>query len=199
METHKKLRTGILSLMILFTISFNSIQAQEFDLINGESSLKIMGTSSIHDWHETAENQSGQISFKDLAAGQIEQITINIVAESIKSGKRSMDKNTYEALKTDKFKTISFRLTEVKKTISKDNGVFDVNAIGDLTIAGVKKTIPLDFTVTITESKIKLTGEKKIKMTEFNIEPPTALFGTITTGDELTIEFSTIFQKSLNN
>lgn len=199
MKTSKKISTGILSLVVLLTMSFNSIQAQEFDLINGESSLKIMGTSSIHDWHEVAESQSGKINFNNLEAGQIEQITINIVAESIKSGKRGMDKNTYEALKTDKYKTISFRLTEVKKTVSKGNGLFDVNAIGDLTIAGVKKTIPLDFTVTITGSKIKLTGEKKIKMTEFNIDPPTALFGTITTGDELTIEFSTIFQKALNN
>lgn len=194
MKTYKKLSTGVLSLMVLLTLSFNSIQAQEFDLINGESSLKIKGTSSIHDWHEVAENQRGKISFKNLEAGQIEKITVDIVAESLKSGKRGMDNNTYEALKTDKYKTISFRLTEVKKTVSKDNGVFDVNAIGDLTIAGVKKTIALDFTVSVTESKIKLTGEKKIKMTEFNIEPPTALFGTITTGDELTIEFSTIFK-----
>lgn len=194
MKTYKKLSTGILSLMILLTLSFNSVQAQELNLINAESTLKVMGTSSIHDWHEVAESQSGKINFKNLEAGQIEQINISIVAESLKSGKRGMDKNTYEALKTDTFKTISFKLTEVKKTVSKDNGVFVVNTVGDLTIAGVKKTVPLDFTVTVNGSKVKLTGEKKIKMTEFNIEPPTALFGTITTGDEITIEFSTIFK-----
>lgn len=193
MKTHK-LSTRILSLIILLTVTFNLTQAQEFNLLKEESSLKIMGTSSIHDWHEVAEEQSGKINFNNVETGQIEKITINIAAESLKSGKRGMDKNTYEALKTDKYKTISFQLTEVKKTVSKDNGVFDVNAIGDLTIAGVKKTISLDFTLSVADSKIKLTGEKKIKMTEFNIEPPTALFGTITTGDELTIEFSTIFK-----
>ncbi|WP_166961775.1 YceI family protein [Yeosuana marina] len=193
MKTHK-ISTRILSLIILLTVTFNLTQAQEFKLLKEESSLKIMGTSSIHDWHEVAEDQSGKINFNNLETGQIEKININIVAESLKSGKRGMDKNTYKALKTDKYKTISFQLTEVKKTISKDNGVFDVNAIGDLTIAGVKKTISLDFTLSVTDSKIKLTGEKKIKMTEFNIEPPTALFGTITTGDEITVEFSTIFK-----
>ncbi|GGK18496.1 hypothetical protein GCM10007962_10840 [Yeosuana aromativorans] len=193
MKTHK-ISTRILSLIILLIVTFNLTQAQEFKLLKEESSLKIMGTSSIHDWHEVAEDQSGKINFNNLETGQIEKININIVAESLKSGKRGMDKNTYKALKTDKYKTISFQLTEVKKTISKDNGVFDVNAIGDLTIAGVKKTISLDFTLSVTDSKIKLTGEKKIKMTEFNIEPPTALFGTITTGDEITVEFSTIFK-----
>lgn len=193
MKTHK-LSTRILSLIILLTVTFNLTQAQEFKLLKEESSLKIMGTSSIHDWHEVAEDQSGKINFNNLETGQIEKININIVAESLKSGKRGMDKNTYKALKTDKYKTISFQLTEVKNTVSKDNGIFDVNAIGDLTIAGVKKTISLDFTLSVTDSKIKLTGEKKIKMTEFNIEPPTALFGTITTGDEITVEFSTIFK-----
>lgn len=193
MKTHK-LSTRILSLIILLTVTFNLIQAQEFKLLKEESSLKIMGTSSIHDWHEVAEDQSGKINFNNLETGQIEKININIVAESLKSGKRGMDKNTYKALKTDKYKTISFQLTEVKNTVSKDNGIFDVNAIGDLTIAGVKKTISLDFTLSVTDSKIKLTGDKKIKMTEFNIEPPTALFGTITTGDVITVEFSTIFK-----
>uniref|UniRef100_UPI0030C7D1C2 YceI family protein n=1 Tax=Yeosuana marina TaxID=1565536 RepID=UPI0030C7D1C2 len=187
MKTHK-LSTRILSLIILLTVTFNLTQAQEFKLLKEESSLKIMGTSSIHDWHEVAEDQSGKINFNNLETGQIEKININIVAESLKSGKRGMDKNTYKALKTDKYKTISFQLTEVKNTVSKDNGIFDVNAIGDLTIAGVKKTISLDFTLSVTDSKIKLTGEKKIKMTEFNIEPPTALFVTITTGDEITVE-----------
>lgn len=184
----------VVSIIILFFLTFNLISAQQFNLLNGESKLTVLGTSSLHDWHVTAENQSGKIVFKNLETGEIEKCNVEIVAESLKSGKSSMDKNTYKALKTDSYKTISFQLVEVKETVNKGNGKFTVHTQGDLTIAGVKKRVSLDFTTTIADNKITFVGEKKFKMTDFKIDPPKAMFGTITTGDEVTIKFSTIFK-----
>jgi polyisoprenoid-binding protein YceI len=194
MNIYKKVSTRILSAMVLFITTVNLSQAQEFSLANGESTVTILGTSSLHDWHIDAESKSGKISFKNVETGQVEKITMEIVSESLKSGKTAMDKNTYKALKTNAHKNISFQLAEVKNVVSKGNGVFAITATGYLTIAGTKKLIPLDFTLNIAKSVIKLTGEKKIKMTDFNIDPPKALLGTITTGNDITIKFSTIFK-----
>ena len=66
---------------------------------------------------------------------------------------------------------------------------FTVKAEGNLTISGVKKSVLLEFSLSIVGSKITLIGEKKIKMADFKIDPPTALLGTITTGDDITIKF----------
>lgn len=194
MNTNTNKGYRILSLVVFFLVAIHLTQAQEFNLSNDESSLTVLGTSSLHDWHVEAEKQSGEIVFLNVQDCQIDKINVEIETESLKSGKSSMDKNTYKALNTDKFKTISYQLVEVKSVSNKGNGTFNVSTMGDLTISGTKKRIALDFTISIANSKIKLTGDKKIKMTDFNIEPPKALFGTITTGDDITIKFSTIFK-----
>ena len=184
----------ILNLILMGFLSFNLIYSQEFNLSIQESTLTVLGTSSLHDWHVVAEKQNGKITFKNLENGDVATCTLEVISESLKSGKSSMDKNTYKALKTDKYKTISFSLVEVKEIVKKGNGKFLVKAVGDLTITAVKKRIPLEFNLETSNGKITLAGEKQIKMTDFNVDPPKALLGTITTGNEITIKFITTFK-----
>ncbi|SFZ92430.1 Polyisoprenoid-binding protein YceI [Flaviramulus basaltis] len=184
-----------ISLIALLLIMPNLFQAQEFNLNNTESSLKVFGTSSLHDWHIDAENKNGKIVFKNIETGELDKCDFTVVVESLKSGKKSMDKNTYKALNTDDYKTITFKLQEVKEIVKKGTGKFLIKSAGYLTITSVKKLIPIEFNIEIIEGKIILLGEKTIKMTDFNVEPPKALLGTITTGDEVTIKFKTIFNK----
>ncbi|MFI1773575.1 YceI family protein [Thalassobellus citreus] len=193
MSILKNPKSELLSLFVIILFTINLSQAQQFNLNNSESTLTVLGTSSLHDWHITEETQSGTIVFENIDNCNIKDCNIIMNAESLKSGKNSMDKNTYKALKTDDYKTINFQLTNVEEVTNKGNGIYSVKSIGNLTIAGVKKQIILNFTASINGSKINLTGEKKIKMTDFNINPPKALFGTITTGDDITIKFSTTF------
>lgn len=187
-----KILTGMFFMFLLFG---NTVTAQKFNLVNGESSLSVLGTSSLHDWEVKAEKQTGALNFKNVETGELEKLSIEIQAESLKSGKGSMDKNTYKALNTKDHKTIKFELSEVNKTEQKGPGKFKVATTGDLTIAGVKKAIKLDFDVEVVDNKTTLSGAKKIKMTDFNIDPPKALLGTITTGDDITIEFNTVLTK----
>lgn len=164
--------------------------AQQFTISNSSSTLTIEGTSSLHDWEEVAEIFKGSIRIDKDTELFIKELDVTIQAESLKSGKRAMDKNTYKALKTDTYKTISYTLTSVKNLIDNGNGNYTAEVSGNLTIAGVKKGISMNLTLAFINNGLSIKGEKKIKMTDYNIEPPKALLGTITTGDEITVNFN---------
>ncbi|MEP5936390.1 MAG: YceI family protein, partial [Winogradskyella arenosi] len=72
---------------------------------------------------------------------------------------------------------------------------YKVSVSGKMTIAGVTKTISVDLTANLQGSNVILEGNKTFKMTDFGIDPPKALLGTIKTGDDITIVFKSTFNK----
>ncbi|CDF78855.1 YceI family protein [Formosa agariphila KMM 3901] len=193
-ENHPLKISQSLIILVTFLGSLTAF-AQTYSLNNDSSKLSVLGTSSIHDWEVTAEQQSGSIVLENANETlSISALDIKVIAESLKSGKSGMDKNTYKALNTKKFNSIDFKLTKVNSITPNGSGVYKVKSTGDLSIAGTTNPIQLDFTLTLTDNSAKLTGSYTFKMTQFKIDPPTAMFGTITTGDELKIEFNTVLQ-----
>jgi hypothetical protein len=80
--------------------------------------------------------------------------------------------------------------------LSKRGDGYDVNTVGSLSIAGT--TLKTDLYVlgkVASNGTITFTGSKKIKMTDFKINPPTALMGTLTTGNEVEIVFQVTFKQ----
>ena len=195
MFLQKKMNIAILGFSVMFLLVSNKIYSQEYTLNTQKSSLIVFGTSNVHDWEIETENPKGSILLDVTGKFQIQNLKIVVQAESLKSGKRGMDKNTYKALNTDKFKTIEFQLVNADEITDVGNGNVKVKSKGDLTISGVTKRISLDFTLNLLNNTVSLVGEKTIKMTDYGIEPPKALFGTIKTGDEVKIKFNTV----LNN
>ena len=187
--------TNIITLLILIAFPLEVCFGQEFKIDNNESFLIVHGTSSLHDWDVKADSYTASISFKDSKTESIDKLKVEVLAESLKSGKRGMDKNTYKALNTKEFKKIIFISTNTKVLSQITETKYKVEVMGNLTISGKTNAVSLKFDVEIDNNKVKLYGEKKIKMTDFNIEPPKALLGTITTGDDITIKFETIFKK----
>ncbi|SDZ86715.1 YceI family protein [Bizionia paragorgiae] len=194
MNYTKKIGLTALSFFAFLLLSTQMGWSQEWSLVNAESSLKVSGTSSLHDWTIDSGKQSGTLVFKNLETGEIEGCSLSVKVEGLESGKRAMNKNTYKALKHDTHKNITFNVVDVLETTAQSDNSFLVKTKGDLVIAGVKKRITLNFTLIKEGSSATLKGEKKINMTDFNIDPPTALLGTITTGDAITITFKTKFK-----
>lgn len=196
MKTSRQLKLVFVSLIVMAFTTQISV-AQTYQLDNATSTLKIDGTSNIHDWEIVAEKQQGKLlaDFEDGKLVKIQQLDFTVTAESLKSGKSSMDKNTYKALNTEKHKQIEFKLSKVKSINCKSNNSCKVVVTGNLKIAGATKPIDITFDLKVEGSKITLKGSKTIKMTDFGVEPPTAVFGTITTGDAIDVIFHSSFSK----
>jgi hypothetical protein len=191
------MRNSISLALALFLFAAGSIQSQTVKL-QSSSDIIVEGTSNIHDWELNAEKKSGSavLESEDGKIIGIKSLELTILAEGLKSGKGGMDKNTYKALDTDKHKNIEFKLNQVKdfKSISADN--YSVTGVGTLKIAGKSKQVPVNFNMKIINGdSVKISGEKSLDMTDFNIDPPTAMFGTIKTGEKVTIKFNTNFSK----
>lgn len=182
-------------ILVAFLLVSGVLVAQESKVNIKESKLTILGTSNVHDWHVNAEVMSGKAVFVSEGNTLKEVKSLNFVlgSEGLKSGKSGMDKNTYKALKTGTYKNIEFKLINVTKVTKKSEGVFTVETQGNLTICGVTKKVNQVFTVKVNGEKYVLSGKQTIDMTTYNVEPPTALMGTIKTGKEVTADFNVTY------
>lgn len=182
---------GIVSSLFFCQVSFS----QSYTLNKTASNLEVHGTSSLHDWIVDAEQQSGTIDISKAEDLKINKLSFSVIAESLKSGKSGMDKNTYKALNTKKHKSIDFNLSSIKNVKAVTDNHYMVTAVGDLKISGATKSISMDLDVKFTDSNVSIEGKKDLLMTDFGIDPPKALLGTIKTGNEISIVFKSVFQK----
>lgn len=189
----KKIANYTTSIFVMVLMFAQTATAQNFKLDKNNSSLMVLGTSNVHDWEIKAENQEGTLVLNSDQG--IKNLQIIIEAEGLKSGKSGMDKNTYKALNTKTHKNIEFKYTSTTATEKNGSGSYKLTIQGELKINGVSKVVPISFDVNISDNQVTLNGKKTIKMTEFEVEPPTALLGTIKTGDEVTISFNSKFNK----
>jgi polyisoprenoid-binding protein YceI len=193
MDSYKKLLKIILVGLLFFTTS--NFIAQESKINLAESKLTVFGTSNLHDWDIVAKAMSGKanFNFESNVLKDIESLDFSVESEQLLSGKSGMDSNTFKALNSKKYKTINYKLTKIVKITKVSANTYTIEAQGDLTIAGTTKNITQVFTAVVSGKKVVLSGKTKITMTQYKIVPPTALFGTIKTGPDVTVDFKVTY------
>lgn len=180
-------------LLPLIIVSFSLNAQTNYKLT--EAVFTVAGTSSLHDWTMDSKTATGEaaITTEGNALKSIEKLNVSLNAETLKSGKSGMDTNAYKALDTKKNPNISFNIKQIK-SIAKKGNRYLIEAEGSLTVAGETKLISVQGEAYPVNGTLKITGDKKFKMTDFKVDPPTALMGTVKTGDEITINFNLTYK-----
>jgi len=106
----------------------------------------------------------------------------------MRSGKDGLDKNMLKALNAEKYPTIHFVLSTAKLGIARGD-TLPVSADGELTISGVKKPVTVVGNLVRGKDGVRLEGQHAMKMTDFNVQPPKLMMGTIKVKDPLTVFF----------
>ena len=177
-------------------LTVNLLQAQNTYSLSTYA-VTIDGTSNLHSWNEKVEQVSGKGLINWNAGKGFTLQSFNIVMEvnSIKSDEGStMNNKTYKALKSDQYPQISFSLLEPVAAIPLLANGYSTAAKGKITIAGVTKSVNMPIKISEdVNKKISIEGIQVVKMTDYGVDPPTALFGMLKTGDAITISFKTVF------
>jgi polyisoprenoid-binding protein YceI len=177
---------------LLITGSSVMVSGQSNYILASDHKITIGGTSNVHDWEEVAQTASGDavVVWNQDATFSIQKLNLKVSVKSIKSDKGAiMDDKTYDALKGEKHPYITFKMISIK-SMTKSGSGYAIKVNGDLTIAGVTKNVDINGTVSIKENgKLYIETSKAIKMTDFGIEPPTAMMGAMKVGNDITIKF----------
>ena len=178
----------------LFVLPLTQVLAQTFQVKTYK--ITVNGTSSLHDWESTVKQLEAKGSFvvTDNALTDIRDVAVKIPVTSIKSTKgKMMDNKTYDAFNHEKHPNITFLLTNRKVNAANST----LNVSGNLTMAGVTK--PIEMTLTyklLANGDLMVSGARKLNMTDFKMEPPTAMMGAIVVGDEVTVSFELVLSQS---
>lgn len=166
--------------------------------VSPESKLWIEGTSNLHGWSCKAEQLDAVIDLDAAAAAQLEsaapkalkKVEVKVPVKSLKCGHGGMDNNLYKALHADDSSVVRYIMATFTVVPGETKDSFSLHTAGTLTVAGKENPLTMDVVATrLPDGAVKATGVVPIKMTDFGIQPPTALFGRLKTGDEVKVNF----------
>lgn len=186
-----KINTSFLFVLVLSSLLSGMAYSQKSFVLDSNPKLTVSGTSTLHDWvmESTEATGYGDFYIEQEKVTGVENLKVVMAVKSLKSGKNAMDNNTYKALNEKEHPQITFQVTEVTPS---DGNYLVVR--GRLTVSGETRTIKSQVKTTVSGNTIHATGQFPIQFTEFDLDPPTALLGTIKTGDELTISYDLSFR-----
>jgi polyisoprenoid-binding protein YceI len=135
------------------------------------------------------------LSIESLTPEAFKSLNINIAVSGIETDTDRLTTNLRNYLKKDEHPHITFDLNEITQ-IEKVNGKANITANGTINAAGVENNVTLNVEAFVqNDGKIRFVGTQDLLMTSFNIDPPTALFGTVRAHDDIQIIFDVTFTR----
>ena len=163
------------------------------------STLRVSGTSTVHDWESTTTATAvsitrrpgaGPADFPALVhASAIQDVDVRVPVRSLHSPRKGLDANLYKALKADAHPTIEVHLDRSTAAKAAAGDTTHVTASGTIRVAGVERPVTLEARLHPGDGGTWLVGTNTLRMSDFGIKPPTMMMGTLRVRDPVTIRY----------
>ena len=185
-----------LSCATILTVVFASLAAAAGEpatspqLSSAQSRITVSGTSNLHDWQVVANGVRAAVTlpvgFLDGASAVQPTGTFTLPARALRSDKDRMNELMWKALAADRHRDLTFELRGARvKEHAAEGATIEVQGL--LTVAGKGKSIAITLQLQRQADRLVARGEIPLLMSDFGISPPTALLGTLRTGDRVVV------------
>lgn len=184
-----KRRTLILSFLALAFVYASANAQTSFAIAETGSKITVSGTSNLHDYTLESEEIKGSadLFIEGGKVTDIKKVVVTLKTESLESSKSGLKRNAMKSLQPEANPIISFIAFDMPAS-GKVSGI--------LNVAGYDSDQEFDFTSEMKGGKLYITAKGQVKFTDFQLDPPSALAGTIKAKDDLELEILIVLEES---
>jgi polyisoprenoid-binding protein YceI len=156
-----------------------------------ESRVWVDGTSNREDWTVDATELRGYVVLEPAGASwAIREGRFTVTARRMISKHGViMDRLMHGALRANAHPDIVYELASAG-SVPNGAGTVGLATTGRVTIAGVTKDIEQEVQVErMGDGRLRFTGSSPVLMSDFDMKPPTAMFGALRTGNRVVVNF----------
>jgi hypothetical protein len=180
-----------------FNALLSSSSAFSYSLIQG-SKVSVQGSTNINEFtcfsEETYSQHPANLFINEVKNTiTFHEVILNVKTESLECGNEVMNKNLFKTLGGEKY---PFIIVELQQACTKDGQQLNlsqwIHMTGKLyiSLAGVRRYQQIDFVAKqYSDGVYHFIGEHKISLSQYNLDPPTALFGLVQVKDILNVKF----------
>lgn len=170
--------------------------------IQPDSRLWFEGGSTVRGWDCEATTLEGvsvvEVEGDELSVAALNDaaatIELDIPVAKLECGNGKMNDHMRKALRAGDHPTIVYR-HDAHELVTDAAGDAAVRMTGRLTIAGEEREITLDGAAAIDpDGALRISGSHELDMTEFGIEPPKLMLGTLKVHERVTIHFDMVLR-----
>ncbi len=186
MNTLARFSTLIIALLLVG----GSFEADRYEALP-DSMIWIEGTSTMGTYSCAGDRVVG---FGRLDQSHSAHLTVEIAVpvRSFDCGIGQMNDDLTDALKADAHPAISFSLSDADWSPgSFRTGVWvPISAIGELEVAGETRRVTFSLHgQRQADGLVRVRGEQSLRMTDFNVEPPSGLLGLVRSHNDIVVRF----------
>ncbi len=167
---------------------------KEIWLVKSASSLKVDGKTNVNLFTCTIDSYGKPDTLICEATRAAEIINVKsriaIPVNRFDCGMKMMTKDLQKTLKQEEFPFLFIEFRQFSKMLNQPVGIATLNGLAEISLAGTTQKFQIQcISKRLNESEIELRGSKSIKLTDFNLKPPSKLGGAIKVEDQMVVHF----------